>query len=148
MDGFILFIHYFFILLFTFYSLRINSSLIWNSYQLDIVLLILFLVLTKESQVLFDGYGHAKSLTIPIQKLKVIGFTIQIIGMLHLFYSENLDVRNFCILNIFVYLLFNFFAYFVFKSHKVVAQIPDKSDKTSLKSLNKYFFKFSHPLFF
>ena len=52
----------FFLLSFTFYSLRINSSLIWNSYQLDIVLLILFLVLTKESQVLFDGYGHAKSL--------------------------------------------------------------------------------------
>ncbi|MBL52012.1 MAG: hypothetical protein CMG57_08660 [Candidatus Marinimicrobia bacterium] len=133
---------------FTFYTLSFDKSLIWSSYHLDIVIPILLFVISKELFSAFDDYGHAKSLTIPIQRIKLIAMVIQVIGIFYLYINNILRIHTFCLLLINIHLLFIISSYFIFRLNKVVSQKPPANERRSFRNITSYFFKFSHPLIF
>jgi O-antigen/teichoic acid export membrane protein len=122
------------------------KDVIWNNINVSTVFIILLLVIAIEMQSIIDNYGHSKSLTIPVQKIKISFLLVQLIIISLLFHYSALNINSFSISLISSHILFSFFAIAIFRKEKVIGQLPNDLIKNPYRDISKYIYNFSYPL--
>ena len=136
-----------FILLITSFSITYMQDIIWNNIKDVTVFVVFILVIAIEMQSIINNYGHSKSLTIPVQKIKICFLLLQLIVISILYYLSQLNIFSFSITLIISNVLFSLFGVILFRREKVICQLPDKTKQKPYSEISKYIYNFSHPLF-
>ena len=127
-------------------SINFGQSIIWNDIASWLIYIVLCLVISREVFNLLNDYGHSKSLTIPIQKYKIIVLFIQILIIILLYIYNILDIISFCITSILLQFIFCYYSIRLYRMKNVMGNSPEIKNNSKYLELSKYFYGFSHPL--
>lgn len=118
----------------------------WNGIKVLNIFVVLLLIIAIEIQSVINNYGHSKSLTIPIQNIKISFLIIQLLVVSTLFYFSKLDIYSFSITLISSHIIFSLFAIRIFQRQKVIGILPEKLIDNPYGDLTKEIYSFSYPL--
>ena len=121
------------------------SDALWSKINLSFILLTFVIVISREIFGLINDYGHSKSLTVPIQKIRILSLIIQSSLIFIAFYNKYLSFNFFVAVIVFTNIFFKIVAYFIFKKKNILGFKTDTNNHAN-KKLTKYFFKFSYPI--
>jgi O-antigen/teichoic acid export membrane protein len=130
----------------TIITINYFSEIVWNNASPYIIYTILLLIISREIFSVVNDYGHSKSLTLPVQKIKIATLTCQMILVAIFYKYDLLNIISFCLIIITMQIFFKIFAYRLFRSRKVIGITPNQSKKYNYSELTKYFYRFSSPL--
>ena len=89
------------------------SDALWSKINLSFILLTFVIVISREIFGLINDYGHSKSLTVPIQKIRILSLVIQSSLIFIAFYNKYLSFNFFVAVIVFTN-IFKIVAYFIF----------------------------------
>jgi len=135
-------------LLFTFTILSVTfmKDTFWNGIKVLDIYIVLLLIIAIEIQSEINNYGHSKSLTIPIQNIKIYFLIVQVLVVSTLFYLSKLNIYSFSITLISSHITFSLFAIRIFRKQKVIGILPEKLMDNPYSDLSKEIYSFSYPL--